>query len=157
MPSGPSPWGVLGGPSAHVGRVQEQSRARRQARRQWRDIGTLRRNPASRSASTRPSGRNLSSTADPQPQTCPAPSLVSHNKRQPVDPHALPPPGFPKIPNLDFESKVLSNFCFQSEATSRQSTCASGQMRRPGCESSLLGVFIAGKDYEERAAPRRLE
>jgi len=51
-------WGVLGGLSALLGRVQGQSRAKRQARRQWWDIGTLRRDPASRSASTRPSGRN---------------------------------------------------------------------------------------------------
>ena len=84
--------------SAPVGRVEEQSRARRQARRQWWDIGTLRRDPASRSASTRPSGRNLSSTADPQ--TCPAPSLVSHNKRQPVD---LPTPG-----SRDFRISILN-------------------------------------------------
>jgi len=68
MPSGPSPWGVLGGPSALLGRVQGQSRARRQARRQWWDIGTSRRDPAPRSASTRPSGRNPSGPADLQPK-----------------------------------------------------------------------------------------
>ena len=139
MPSGPSPWGVLGGPSALLGRVQGQSRARRQARRQWWDIGTSRRDPAPRSASTRPSGRNPSGPADLQPQMMmlficlPIPPLFT---QQPLPSQSRPPKSQATVhKSQTVASAVLCRSSKQSVKTGSMKHC-------PHVPTSPCGVLI---------------